>query len=441
MEFESYKSNISTIIAGGFVTSALTIGRKLGLFDTLTKLTTPVTSQHLADLCYLKERYVREWLGCMVASNIVSLDDDDNYFIPEHCKPVLGDMNILCIYPLVNAMTKRAMECFRKEGPDGYGFEDMPTEMVDAQDGRLGEVNGLVNAILEPVLAMRESSVLNILDIGSGAGVFTRVLGKRFPGAAVFGVDVNELAIKKAITKPGSPSNVTYLQASVSCLPSNWTNKFDLVLIYGVLHDLSCPSECMCEVSRVLKYDGVVSIADPHVHSNHKDNSGDFSHAGMAYAISSVICLPSSMSTEGAAGNGIGWGIENREAFLSEAGCGRIVSSPGIHKIPADRSQRVCPGANRDPVDRSHRVCPGTDWDPVDRHIKSVQELTGTQWTDHIESVQELTGTQWTDHIESVEAHTGGGIIRSIPSLFRNLQPPSGQITSSVSKNIELEVP
>ncbi|XP_033760982.1 uncharacterized protein LOC117342830 [Pecten maximus] len=320
MELENYKSNISNIIAGGFVTSALTIGRELGLFDTLTKLTTPVTSQHLADLCNLKERYVREWLGCMVASNIVSLDDNDDYFIPEHCKPVFGDINIIEIYPLFNAMTKDAMDCFRKEGRDGYGYEDMPTEMVDAIDGRMGDVDKLVEALLEPVLTKKESSLSNILDLGSGAGVLTRALGKRLPGAAVFGVDFNEIAINKAIAKTGSCSNVTYLKASGACLPSDWTKRFDLIVLYDVLHDLPCPSECMREVYRVLKDDGVVVISDPHVHSKHRDNIGDFGIAGMTYAISSVICLPSSMSTEGAAGNGIGWGSENRESFLTEAG-------------------------------------------------------------------------------------------------------------------------
>ncbi|XP_069103397.1 S-adenosylmethionine-dependent methyltransferase Rv2258c-like [Argopecten irradians] len=323
MDLDQYSANVYNLVAGGFVTTALSIGKEVGLIDTLIKLTTPVTCQHLADLCNLKERYVREWLGCMVASRVVSLNDEDKYFIPEHCKPGLGVAGILGIYSTVSAMSKKATECFRKDGPSGYGFDDMPREIVDAVDNRMGDESAAreVELLLEPINKIKElSSLLNVLDLGSGAGVLTRALSKRFPDAEVFGVDFNELAIKKADAHTDNPSNVKYLKASVASLPADWTNKFDWVVIYDVLHDLPCPEECMREVARVLKDDGLVSITDPHVHSNHRDNVDDLAGAGIRYAISSVVCLPSSMSADGAAGHGIGWGTENRETFLTKAG-------------------------------------------------------------------------------------------------------------------------
>ncbi|XP_021365714.1 uncharacterized protein LOC110458371 [Mizuhopecten yessoensis] len=323
MDLDSYKTNITSIIAGGYITSSITIGKELGLFDALTNLTTPVSSQQLADLCHLKERYVREWLGCMVASKIVSLDDSDNYFIPDSCKPGVNRFNFAFFYPLVNVMTKKAIECFRKDGPAGYGYDDMPVELPDVLDSRLarGNPSTILDSMFEPVLTMRESStVTTILDLGSGSGMLTRALGKRFPDATVYGADFNEVAINRAKAKTENLANVKFLTANAASLPSDWTNKFDWIIMFDVLHDLPCPVECMHEVFRVLKDDGVASIADPDVHSRHRDNIGDVNLAAVEYSLSSIICLPSSLSRDGAAGNGVGWGTENREAFVTEAG-------------------------------------------------------------------------------------------------------------------------
>lgn len=128
----------------------------------------------------------------------------------------------------------------------------------------MDDPEGEVAVLLEPVIKLKESTkVLNVLDLGSGAGVLTRMLGKRFPKAEIFGIDFNERAIKKARAHNASPSNVTYIKASVTSVPKDWTQKFVFIVIYDVLHDLPCPSECIREVARVLKDDGIVSISDP----------------------------------------------------------------------------------------------------------------------------------------------------------------------------------
>ncbi|XP_021365685.1 uncharacterized protein LOC110458352 [Mizuhopecten yessoensis] len=259
----------------------------------------------------------------MVASKIVSLDDSDNYFIPDGCKPGVKSLNFAFLYPFVNVMTKKAIECFRKNGPAGFGYDDMPAGLPDALDSRLegGNACTIVDSMLESVLTIRGSStVTTILDLGSGSGMLTRALGKRFPDVTVYGADFNEDAIDKAKAKTENLANVKFLTANASSLPNDWTKTFDWIIIHDVLHDLPYPVECMSEVFRVLKDDGVVSIADPAVHSCHRDNIGDLNLAAVGYSLSSVICLPSSLSTEGAAGNGIGWGTENREAFVTEAG-------------------------------------------------------------------------------------------------------------------------
>jgi ubiquinone/menaquinone biosynthesis C-methylase UbiE len=93
------------------------------------------------------------------------------------------------------------------------------------------------------------------------------------------------------------------------------SNHIDWIVIVDVLHDLPNPDQCLAEVKRVLKDDGIVSAIDPAFHSDQKMNVGD-PNAPMLYVFSTFICLPCSMSAEPAVGHGVGWGMENRVAFL-----------------------------------------------------------------------------------------------------------------------------
>ena len=85
-----------------------------------------------------------------------------------------------------------------------------------------------------------------------------------------------------------------------------------------VLHDLPNPDPCLAEIKRVLKDDGVASAIDPAFHSDQSMNVGD-PKAPMLYVFSTFCCLPCSMSAEPAVGHGVGWGMENKVAFLKSS--------------------------------------------------------------------------------------------------------------------------
>ena len=48
-------------------------------------------------------------------------------------------------------------------------------------------------------------------------------------------------------------TNVTYEVQDATKLPQEWTEKFDVVLCYDVIHDLGRPDLGVMELSRVLK--------------------------------------------------------------------------------------------------------------------------------------------------------------------------------------------
>ncbi|OWF49424.1 uncharacterized protein LOC110451808 [Mizuhopecten yessoensis] len=321
MDLKVYSQNISNFIAGSYITSAITLGKDLGLFDELKRLDKPVSSQQLADACNLKERYVREWLGCMVSTRIVFLDDSDKYFIPQSLKPGLDSTGFAFLFPVISTMTDKVKNCFRNDGPQGYDWSEMPNKLIDVTEDKTPDPDKAVEQLLVPVTKSIKSMTA-VLDLGCGAGVLTRALSRHCPDADIYGVDYNEGAITKAKANAESQSikNVTFVTEDATSLPADWTGKFDWVILFDVLHDLPDHVNAMKEVRRVLKDDGVVSITDPDLHSNQRDNVGDPNVAGVGYAISTMICLPCSLSIDGAPGYGMGWGTEKKEAFLSSSG-------------------------------------------------------------------------------------------------------------------------
>ena len=69
--------------------------------------------------CFLL-RYVREWLGSMVAAEIVLMTEDNRYYIPHE---VLPDIDSLAMFStLLPATAKRIDDlynCFQLDGPTG----------------------------------------------------------------------------------------------------------------------------------------------------------------------------------------------------------------------------------------------------------------------------------------------------------------------------------
>ena len=77
LEFQEFMIDI---INKGSSSLMLSIGHRVGLFDTMVSLP-PSTSKQIAIASNLNERYTREWLAAMVVGKIVKYDpSNDLYF-------------------------------------------------------------------------------------------------------------------------------------------------------------------------------------------------------------------------------------------------------------------------------------------------------------------------------------------------------------------------
>ena len=70
---EKFAERIVGAVDSASLSILLSIGHQTHLFDTMAELP-PATSAQIADAAGLNERYVREWLGGVVAGRIVDYD-------------------------------------------------------------------------------------------------------------------------------------------------------------------------------------------------------------------------------------------------------------------------------------------------------------------------------------------------------------------------------
>ncbi|XOV90333.1 MAG: class I SAM-dependent methyltransferase [Pseudomonadota bacterium] len=104
----------------------------------------------------------------------------------------------------------------------------------------------------------------HLIDIGCGPGLFLRDLGRRFPGASLFGFDITPAMIDYAGSQVDfgeqNPS-LQVLDIATESLP-NAPGSADLITMTAVLHVLPDPLTVLGKVRQTLKTTGVFFLQD-----------------------------------------------------------------------------------------------------------------------------------------------------------------------------------
>ncbi|XP_077992653.1 S-adenosylmethionine-dependent methyltransferase Rv2258c-like [Glandiceps talaboti] len=325
-------------VRSGFLAAGLAIGSATGLFSVMGKAGGPKTSQEIADLAGLKERYVREWLGAMVTGRIVHIDkDNETYYLTPSRVEVLcnkkGLENIGVMaesLPLLLEVYQDILQCATTEGPRGLSYEkyiryhswqdkfsseryrDTPPSFITSE---------------KEIKEMLESGG-KVCDIGCGQGAATCILARTFPKTEFHGVDFSEsaLAEAKSRAKAMSLDNVTFHHRDATKLSSDWTSTFDLVYAVDSIHDQARPDLSLEEISRVLKTGGYFIMMEDDSHTKHADNI-DNAMAPISYIFSLLHCMPVSLFFEGGMGLGAMWGQEKAIEMMSTVNLECVSSS------------------------------------------------------------------------------------------------------------------
>ena len=336
---EAFASRMAELLDAGAAATMMSLGHRLGLFETLARQTTPADSAAIATEAGLAERYVREWLATMVMAGIVEYAPGTcRYRLPpEHAACLtegtpLGNVAVYAQHiALIGKLEHQTIRNF--ETGDGTGYDDYPCfHQVMAEDSGQTVVAALFDHILAlaPELHDRLASGIDVMDAGCGRGAALIALARRYPASRFFGYDLCADAMEFATAQASEEGllNVFFETRDLTgyAEPGRW----DFVTSFDAVHDQKDPLDLLRGVRTSLRPGGVYMMqeigASAELEKNH-----DFPFATLLYAVSTVHCTPVSIG-QGGEGLGTMWGWETAERFLRQAGFARVER----HILPHD---------------------------------------------------------------------------------------------------------
>jgi len=335
---DEFADRMLNILNEGALALMSSLGHRTGLFDVMSDLP-PSTSEQIANAAELNERYVREWLGAMVAGRVVDYDPENKTYQlpPEHAAFLIrtaapDNMAVFAQYiPLLGAVEDQIVECFKKGGGVPYSAFGR-FHKVMAEDSSQTVVAALMDSILPLVPGLIEDleNGIEVLDVGCGAGRALNLMAASFPASRFTGYDFSEEAIaagKMAAQKQGL-INLRFEVKDVTSLEI--TDHFQLITAFDAIHDQVYPDRVLKEIANALDPEGTFLMQDiaasSHVHKNIDHPVGP-----LLYSLSVMHCMTVSLAGNGA-GLGTMWGEEKAREMLQAAGFSKIE----VKKLPHD---------------------------------------------------------------------------------------------------------
>lgn len=325
---EAFGERLLGVLNAGALALMVSIGHRTGLFDVMAGR--PFATSHaIADLAGLHERYVREWLGAMVAGGVVEFD-------PRACSYRLPPEHAACLtraarpgnlaataqwIAILGGVEDSVVECFERGGGVPYqAYERLHEVMAEGSDQTVVAV--LLEAILPavPGLPAALAGGIDVLDVGCGRGRALNRMAAAFPRSRFLGVDLAGEAIAAARAEAGDRGlrNVRFEVHDVVELGREAC--FDLVTAFDAIHDQADPAAALAAVARALRGGGTFLMQDVRGTSR-VDEDARHPLAAFLYTVSCLHCTTVSLAA-GGAGLGAMWGVETARRMLAEAGFG-----------------------------------------------------------------------------------------------------------------------
>lgn len=196
---EAFGDRLMDMLNLGSLALMTSIGHRIGLFDAMADLDSS-TSQQIAVASGLNERYVREWLGAMLAGGFVEYDvPNQAYSLPaEHAVLLTRDAapdNIAAFaqyIPLLGSVEDGVVDAFKNGGGVPYsGFPRFQEVMAE------GSGQTVVPVLLSHILPLADGLVarleagIDVLDVGCGAGRALNIMAAEFPNSRFIGSDIS----------------------------------------------------------------------------------------------------------------------------------------------------------------------------------------------------------------------------------------------------------
>lgn len=335
---DAFAARVLGMLNDGMAMLMVSLGHRSGLFDVLAD-GEPRTSEALARDAGLHERYVREWLGAMVAARIVERDPaaGTHRLPPEHAhalsrKSPTANLAVFAQYlPTLAAVEDRVLDCFRNGG--GVSYEAFPRfHAVMAEDSGQSIVPIIVDQVVPLIDGLHErlTEGIDVLDIGCGRGLALIALARAYPRSRFAGYDLSDeaLAYARGIAADAGLDNVRFEVRNLT----EWSEPraWDWITALDAIHDQARPDKVLAAVRGALRPGGVFLMQDIDASSEPVENI-DHPLGPALYTISTMHCMTVSLA-QGGLGLGTAWGVQLAERMLREAGFDAV----RIHRFAHD---------------------------------------------------------------------------------------------------------
>jgi SAM-dependent methyltransferase len=306
--------------SGSLELTTIYLGERLGLYRALADAG-PLTVPELALATATAERYVREWLEAQAVCGLVDVDDpslaaDERRYAlpPEHADALLNRESLAYLAPMARfapatiGVMRHLVEAFRTGG--GVPYEAYGAEFREAQQDftRPLFVN-LLGAWLEGLpdvdARLRSDPPARVVDMACGAGIACVELARRYPGALVEGIDLDEGAIDLARANARSAGVHERVRFHVrDAAQPELAGAFDLITMFDSLHHVARPLDALRAMRSLVADEGAALIVESQTaeHFPGPLPEGDFER--FSYLVSVVHCLPTAMAEQPSAGLG-----------------------------------------------------------------------------------------------------------------------------------------
>jgi ubiquinone/menaquinone biosynthesis C-methylase UbiE len=337
---EAFAGRLLTALNDGALCLMASIGHRTGLFDAMRDQP-PLTSSELASRAGLNERYVREWLGAMVTSAVVTVDAQGlRYHLPpEHAayltrKAGADNFAVFTQYvPILGQVEDAIIACFTAGG--GVAYEQFPRfHAVMAEDQSV--LSSLESHIFPLVSGLdgRLARGLHWLDAGCGSGRVLNRLAELAPNSHFVGMDLSKEAIRVGREEASAKGlkNVEFVEVDLSEFDRTaQPESFDIVTTFDAIHDQGKPLNVLKGIHRALRSDGAYLMQDIKG-SSHVDKNLEHPVGTFLYTISCMHCMTVSLA-QGGEGLGAMWGEEKTREYLERAGFRSVETHQLAHDI------------------------------------------------------------------------------------------------------------
>ena len=344
-----YSFLVFSKLEGAVTSGMIHLGDRLGLYQSLSSFSHPVTSDELAASLQLHPRWVQEWIHNQAAARLIEVSIDEHgietYSMTPEAIVVLADelhpafgMGMFHRLPQTMAGLTALPESFRtgigldydSHGPEGaVGIER------SFEPWSRSYFLPVVLPALDGAVSRLQSGAL-VADIGCGAGGAALRMAQAFPKSSVTGYDISRYALDRALEKKSidETTNVHFVDPRVSPLPGD--ESLDLVTAFDCIHDMTHPQDVMAAIRGSLKPDGIWLLVDIKALDTFGENMAKNPMASLMYGISVMSCMSSAMSTVGGAGLGtLGLPESKAREMASAAGFSRFRKLDIEHSLNA----------------------------------------------------------------------------------------------------------